>query len=284
MSTKGMRLEQATWLNRLAKRAAGPLSHFICSGVAHKPVRMLDAYLNFLMGKGSGTGWDMRHEIQTAVSRIRREQPVVFDVGANVGEWSEALLVACPRARLYLVEPSPGCQKEILARNLKYAALIPMAVGDRAGNAKLHFASAHDGAASLHPRGDSYFQDREYRSVEVAVVTLDSVIAEHQIDFVDFLKMDIEGHELRALEGAQHLLKEKRIGALSFEFGSGDINSRTFFRDIWNFLTAYGFKIWRITPSGRLLLIEDYYEDCEYFRGATNYVAELKDQPQRSPG
>ncbi len=95
------------------------------------------------------------------------------------------------------------------------------------------------------------------------------------------MKMDIEGHELLALRGAEQALKSRRIGALAFEFGSSDINSRTFFRDFWDLLGAHGFSIARITPSGKAIALLDYYEDCEYFRGATNYIAELKDHPKR---
>jgi hypothetical protein len=89
------------------------------------------------------------------------------------------------------------------------------------------------------------------------------------------MKMDIEGHELFALRGAQRALTSRKIGALSFEFGCGNINSRTFFRDFWNLLNGSGFDIWRIAPGGREVRIIEYYEDLEYFRGATNYVAAL---------
>jgi hypothetical protein len=99
------------------------------------------------------------------------------------------------------------------------------------------------------------------------------------LEFVDFLKMDIEGHELFALRGAETALKEHRIGALLFEFGGGNINSLTFFRQFWELLTSAGFRIWRITPGGKPVFIDEYYEDLEYFRGVSNYVAELKDHP-----
>jgi len=85
--------------------------------------------------------------------------------------------------------------------------------------------------------------------------------------------MDIEGHELYALRGAQQTLAAGKIGALSFEFGCGNINSRTYFRDFWDLLSGAGFSLWRITLSGKEIPISNYYEDHEYFRGATNYVA-----------
>src|SRR5690606_32511609 len=153
--------------------------------------RMTDAYLNFLIGKGAGTGWDMDHEISAAHSKIHRSAPIIFDVGANVGEWAQqATTVISPRL-IYMFEPSPECQARIASAAIPSSKLIPSAVGEFSGQAVLNFSSAFDGSASLHARDDSYFADRTYSSCEVGVITLDQVIASENLEFVDFLKMDI---------------------------------------------------------------------------------------------
>ena len=77
-----------------------------------------------------------------------------------------------------------------------------------------------------------------------------------------------------ALRGARRALESGKSGALSFEFGNANVNSHTFFRDFWQLLTTAGFRLWRITPGGRELLVEEYYEDYEYFRSVSNFVAE----------
>ena len=237
---------------------------------------MLDAYLNFLIGKGSGTGWDLGEEVRAAVARIKRPEPVVFDVGANVGNWSEELLKSIPTAKVFMFDPSPDCQAAIRQKSLPGIRLFACAVGESAGQMAYYSSSATDGSASLHARRDTPFEGLTYKQNSVEVRTLDEVMATEKIDFVDFVKMDIEGHELFALKGAKQSLAARKIGALSFEFGCGNVNSRTFFRDFWDVLTAANFAIYRITPRGKDVLVEDYYEDAEYFRGATNYVAELK--------
>ena len=117
---------------------------------------------------------------------------------------------------------------------------------------------------------------RAYQETTVATVTIDSVVEEEGIDTIDLLKMDIEGHELEALRGATSTLERGGIAALTFEFGSGNVNSRTFFRDFWELLTGHGYRIARMVPGGGTLAVERYTEDLEYFRGATNYVATLR--------
>lgn len=271
-----MQLHKPSFANRMGKRLGKPLSRILCSAPLYPAVRMLDAYLNFLMGKGSGTGWDLREEVRSAVARIHRPQPVVFDVGANVGNWTQSLLEFLPTAKVYMFDPSPGCQKVIREKNLPGITLLPCALGESPGRMPYFSSSATDGSASLHARRDTPFADFKYQQSTVEVRTLDEVIETEKIAFVDFIKMDIEGHELFALKGAQRSLAARKIGALSFEFGCGNINSRTFFRDFYELLTAHGFVIHRVTAGGRDIAVEQYYEDDEYFRGATNFVAALK--------
>lgn len=97
------------------------------------------------------------------------------------------------------------------------------------------------------------------------------------------MKMDIEGHELFALKGLCKSIEARRIGAMSFEFSSGNLNSHTCFRDFWKVLSSR-YSIFRVTPARRLIEIAGYYEDLEYFRGASNHVVVLKDHPYAPAG
>ncbi len=51
----------------------------------------------------------------------------------------------------------------------------------------------------------------------IDVLRLDDYLEEHDLGRVDVMKMDIEGHELQALEGAERALSEQRIRALTME-------------------------------------------------------------------
>ncbi|MCO6456586.1 MAG: FkbM family methyltransferase [Pirellulaceae bacterium] len=271
-----MQLHRPTLLNRLAKGLARPLSRLVAGRVIADGARAAEAYWCILLGKGAGTGWALDAEIRAAANCIRTPRPVLLDVGANTGQWSAEMLRLFPAATLYLVEPQPACQQRILARGLPGAVLIPRAVSDQAGTRlPLHTNGDESGIASLHPRQDSCFQQLQFSTIEVETTTIDDIVREQRLAAVDFLKMDIEGHELHALRGAARSLAERKIKALAFEFGSSNINSRTYFRDFWDLLTPLGYELLRIVPSGRLLPIRQYYEDCEYFRGVTNYLARL---------
>ena len=271
-----MNLNKPSTLNRAAKAVAPLLSsvmtHPLLSGLS----LAADAYFNFLLGRGSGTGWDLASEIACAANTLSRDHAVIFDVGANRGEWSMMMQQLRPHSHIYMFEPSPDCQAILSSRTELKAILRPVALSETLGNAQLFSSGPTDGSASLHERGETYFSHLDYKPVNVTLSTVDHEVETLGIDRIDFMKLDVEGHELSVLKGAKESLRSQRIRALAFEFGSGNINSRTFFRDFWDLLDDAGFAISRMTPSGRLLPIKTYYEDLEYFRGVSNYLAVLK--------
>ena len=245
---------------------------------ASNATELMASYLSLLTGRGSGTGWDKGEE--TAAARVIRKSmqadPVVIDCGANRGEWTREIrrCLGSHKGTWIALEPNPGCLPFL--ESIANLEVICAGAGEHEGLQRLFTNSSTSGLASLHPRRDSVAQDSEFTVTDVQIVTLDSIISGKHLKRVDFLKMDIEGHELFALRGALTALKQKCIGALSFEFGSGNVNSRTFFRDFWEFLTPLGFELRRICPGGVTTPVLEYYEDLEFFRGVTNYIAILK--------
>lgn len=270
-----MKLHEQHFQKRIARNLAPALSRLYLTFGLTRSVRKLIAFLNYTLGLGAGMGWQLDSEVAVALDCIQNPEPVVFDVGANVGEWSATYRARMPRGRLFIFEPQPSCQQAIIAKNIPNAELIKTAVGRERGSLTLYSSSATDGSASLHQRKDSFFEDRVYSGQTVDVISLDQFISERGIPSVDFIKFDIEGHELEALAGLKVSLANRKVKAFSFEFGGGNINSRTAFRDFWNLLSP-NYSIYIITPSGKPEAIPGYYEDFEYYRGATNFIAKLK--------
>jgi FkbM family methyltransferase len=255
----------------LAKRVIPRASRAFSSTAAQRAISLAETASAILQGKGAGSGWDLAAEIR-AYKPFLHQGAVLFDVGANIGEWSAT---AVDYGNLYMFEPQEGCRAHLERIVARGAVLVPAAVGSAEREAEFFVPSGTGtgGNASLHMRRDTYFDDTTFASTKVKVITIDGFMARSNIDLVDFMKMDIEGNELAALQGAKEALKNKAIRALSFEFGSGNINSRTFFHDFWDLLTGYGYNIYRVLPAGKLLRITRYDEDLEYFRGVSNYVA-----------
>lgn len=270
-----MEPHEAGALGQLGKRVAPRLASVANARRVRGATRLLAIYLDILQGKGSGTGWDMGGEITSAAAFLHGlPDPVILDIGANVGEWTRGIWDALGRGRYFAYEPQQACADRLKALDVPSLTIVQRAVSDRPGEMDLHSDSAGSVLASLYQRADSYL-DPQTQVERVAVTTVDDEIEAHGLDRVDFMKIDVEGAELGVLQGAQKALASHAIRTFSFEFGSANIYSRVFFRDLWDLISGHGYTLWRIVPGGRLIQQTAYREDLEHFRGVSNYVASV---------
>ena len=132
-----------------------------------------------------------------------------IDVGANIGIYTSiAARLIEPIGIAYSFEPVPE-NFEILKRNLAKNNLTnvvteQVAIGDRIGRSVLYLDDNSIGTHSLLRRRPSYRQDQE---VDVSVTTLDAYFSSKMPIIIDLLKIDVEGYEPFALEGATILLR-----------------------------------------------------------------------------
>jgi FkbM family methyltransferase len=270
-----MKLHKKKFSKAVARKITPILSEVILRLKLTTLTRQLIAFLNYALGRGAGMGWALSAEVQVAVDSVDTEEPIVFDVGGNLGDWAQEFRARKSGGKIYIFEPQKTCQEKILEKGIRDSELICSAVGKEKAELVLYSSHETDGSASLHERNDSFFEESEYKEHKVEVISLDDFVFQRKIEQIDYIKFDIEGHELFALEGLQKTLAAGKVKAFSFEFGSGNLNSRSNFRDFWNLLHK-NYRIFIITPSGRLEEIDSYYEDLEFYRGVSNFVAKLK--------
>ena len=234
-------------------------------------------FAQYLMGIGAGG--EVADSGEDAVFRLlrRRTAPItIFDVGANQGQFLAAALEALAGTdhRIHSFEPGKGTFALLAARHGQAPRVVlhNLAVGRSPGTATLWYDEEGSGIASLTRRDLDHLGIAFGRSETVAVTTIDEHCRRHGIDRIDLLKLDIEGHELDALQGAREMFDRGAIGMVLFEFGGCNIDTRTYFRDFWQFFNGRGMRLQRVTPGGLLVPIEAYREALEQFR-TTNFVA-----------
>ena len=146
----------------------------------------------------------------------------VVDAGAHHGHTAVQYLEHFANSRVIALEPEPenfAIAEKALAPFGARAELLPFALAETDGRVPLRLTS-HSGAHSLLEVGDMRYYDAPVETltpIEVRAVTLDSLSAEHRLDRVDILKMDIQGAELLALRGAAKLLARHAIRLIALE-------------------------------------------------------------------
>src|SRR5260370_30375013 len=108
-------------------------------------------------------------------------------------------------------------------------------------------------------------------SEKVKISTNEDYCSAHQINRIDLLKIDVEGHELDVLNGGKNMFSKSAIDMVTFEFGGTHIDTRTFFKDFFYFFQDHQMRIARITPTGYLCELKSYKEVFEQF-GTTNFM------------
>lgn len=197
---------------------------------------------------------------------------VVFDVGANAGQYAQmARSILHDKGVIYAFEPS-GPTYKTLVRNTSALEKIHCAnVGFGAVESEmtLYYASAGSTIASLYPLQPNEKDAKSQLSENIQITTIDSFCEKEGIANIHLLKIDVEGHELAVLQGAQRMLKEKRIANIQFEFGEFHVESRTFIKDFYELLGSEA-SFYRIVRDG-VRYMGAYEPKLEVFN-TTNYL------------
>lgn len=211
--------------------------------------------------------------------RIRgRTRPVVFDVGANRGEYSSAVLSANPDTQLFSFEPHPETFQHLSERLVpRGAQVVNAACGRVAGQMLLYdYTTGGSPHASLYRGVIEDLHHKRVQAFNVKVIDLDTFASGCTFGHIDLLKIDAEGHELEVLGGAQRLLRSGRIGAIQFEFNEMNLISRTYLRDFYDALPEY--RLYRMVRNGLVPLEERASPMSEIFL-FQNIVALLRTPP-----
>jgi FkbM family methyltransferase len=226
--------------------------------------------------QGVGSGAEVISSGETGIFSILMESSDpertlrIFDVGANIGQYLQ-LAYACLNGcqfHIHSFEPSSEAYAALCdnARNYSNVTLNNFGLGREMQEAELFYDQAGSGLASLSKRRLVHCGITMGLSERVRIETLDFYCREHQIEYIDLLKLDVEGHELDVLNGATRMFSKAAISMVQFEFGGCNIDTRPFLKDFFYFFSDRGMRMARITPSGYLHEIRSYSEVQEQFR------------------
>lgn len=178
------------------------------------------------------------HDEVVATSLISPD-PVIVDVGANIGQFCLAAKLFYPTATVYSFEPDPESYAQLVANTNRLDSVHTFNIGIGSTQGMLTFHQHSLSVMSSFTPKPGWHYDRE---VDLPLERLDDVLT--GVDWIDLLKIDVEGFEYQVLAGAESVLQ--RTGAVIVEVrldGQGN----------WSNLDVIEL-LHRVSPSSHLVM------------------------------
>ncbi len=215
---------------------------------SYRPYLNKISYLGFKIYYTHGAGLVQRirfgntqkvyeHKLVNAIASMLKKypHPVFMDIGTNIGLITIGVISKLKEVKVYAFEPSPIAYRSffttIFANRLNdKIKLLNLAVSNQ--NGEVSFTTHGDYASCGDGIRDTGRSDNDVASIKIGSTTLDSWWSEHNKPQVHVIKLDIEGAELWALQGAENFIKETRpviyleiskINLKSYPYKEGDL-------------------------------------------------------------
>jgi len=135
--------------------------------------------------------------------------PVLFDVGANIGQTSLRLNAIFGNATIHAFEPVAATFAKLVQNIRRQSGIVPhhIALGSHEGTANMLLV---EDSGSNRIIGEENITEGTMTEI-VGVKRLDTFCRKESIERIHLLKMDCEGHERYILEGGERLFSAKRI-------------------------------------------------------------------------
>ena len=177
---------------------------------------------------------NVRNDYMQYKNFIPSSGAICVDIGANIGSTSLIWAKTVNEGKIFAIEPHPvtfrQLERNIEINNVKHKIITRrIAVGANDGDITLFVSD--QGTMAMKPANYKW----KGREITVPSMSLDSFMQKEKIKLIDILKIDIEGYEVEALEGAAKTLKHtKRI---VLEYHSAELRKRCI-----EILTQNGFE------------------------------------------
>lgn len=190
---------------------------------------------------------------------VRTPEPVIFDVGAHVGETAARYRALFPRALIHSFEPYPPSCQRLAGAFQADPRVVPhnVAVAATTGMAKLRVnrASVTNSLLESDLRGSDYWGSDlldTQQEIDVKTLALDDFCRDEHIKHVDVLKIDVQGAEYAVLAGAQRLLEGHAVDLIYLEMimAPSYVGQRKYHYYLTS-LDALGYELFDLFNPGR---------------------------------
>ncbi len=161
---------------------------------------------------------NLRNDIllKKIIKKLLKTEDCAIDIGCHKGEILNIFIHYAPKGTHFAIEPIPSFYEQL---KLKFpeVTVFPYAVSDTNGKQEFYWIKNNPAYSGLNKRKFSD-ANTQIKPIEVEVRKLDDLIS--QDIKIKFIKIDVEGAELKVLKGAEKII-ENSHPYIAFEFGLG---------------------------------------------------------------
>jgi FkbM family methyltransferase len=222
---------------------------------------------------------------QIFLSHLAKHNPkLCIDVGANKGDYSEALL-NLTNSKIIAFEPLPRTFKILSTLQTRFPnrlITVNKGVGDKNAELDLHFGDEDSTLASFSKEVQEidYVGQNNKSAISIEVITLDSFFKESNYPEsiqIDLLKIDTEGYEHEVLTGAKETIETRKPKFIQIEYNWHQLFKGQSLYMLASLLPNY--RAYQLLPHGSGLSPVDVKKPESNIYHYSNFVFVRKDIP-----
>lgn len=192
----------------------------------------------------------------------------VLDLGANIG-FTALLYLSFGAAKVYAVEPLPQLADRIKKIKTKGINIFNCAVSDHMGKAEIFLSDSHNQGHSLNSEWPKKWKEVFSKNdrTEVDVKTLDAMFP---TEIFNFIKIDIEGSETKAIKGGANFFRRNTDAVVQIEIYDWQL------AETHEALSSYYKYVYLPVMSGNIIQFEKidpgHFLGNHKFSGPPNYI------------
>ena len=204
------------------------------------------------------------------LKKISKLNPkIVFDVGANIGEYSLLAYDLLENAKIYSFEPvlEPFTILKQKVQSIDRITAFNEGLFKENATKDINLYPSHTHSSLYDIKGINYsFIGKE----KIKLIEGDKFIKDNCISYIDLIKLDIEGSEMEALIGLEKSLNNNIIRLIQFEYGYINITTKNLLADYYDFFSKLNYIVGKLYP--KYVEFRNYSFKYEDFIGP-NFVA-----------
>ncbi len=225
------------------------------------------------------TASELKTEEVNVIKEYIKNGDVVFDVGANIGNWIKVVLENYDRIHGYCFEPIKEiCDYLEWVVKDNEVTCVDIGLGAIDGEKDFWYYTKVSELSTFFRR-NTKVEEGIINDVpelkKIHVMSLDNYCAVSNVPTINFLKVDVEGAELEVFKGAEKMISEGRINYILFEYGGCNIDAKVTLKAIMAWFEKRPYTFYKVKKDG-LEEIDKFRDELEDY-GWCNFLLKKKE-------